>query len=187
VTSERKIQANRANARASTGPKTKFGRARAARNSLRHGLSRPIGRDPAWSDQVEALAQEVVGLNDDADVLEFARSFAEAEIDLRRVYSARHHLLADRFSDPYYESAKDTRKKVSLLCWLLRPNARDLPLELVEELVLPRLDQPQKFAVLLSKELKTLAAMNRYEQRARSRRQSALHVLEQALLSSGRK
>jgi hypothetical protein len=38
VTSERKIRANRANARASTGPKTARGRSRAARNALRHAL-----------------------------------------------------------------------------------------------------------------------------------------------------
>ncbi|HVI64349.1 MAG TPA: hypothetical protein VM910_17455, partial [Bradyrhizobium sp.] len=39
LTSERKITANRANARASTGPRTTRGRARAARNALRHALS----------------------------------------------------------------------------------------------------------------------------------------------------
>ena len=37
--SARKIKANRANARASTGPRTKAGKERAAKNSRRHGLS----------------------------------------------------------------------------------------------------------------------------------------------------
>ena len=40
--SDRKIRANRANARASTGPKTTQGRIRSARNALRHALSLPI-------------------------------------------------------------------------------------------------------------------------------------------------
>jgi len=43
--SDRKIKANRANARASTGPRTARGRARAARNALRHGLSLPRPSD----------------------------------------------------------------------------------------------------------------------------------------------
>ena len=42
LTSDRKIEANRANARASTGPKTAQGRARTARNALRHALSLPV-------------------------------------------------------------------------------------------------------------------------------------------------
>ena len=37
-----KIDANRANAKASTGPKTARGKTRAAQNALRHGLSLPI-------------------------------------------------------------------------------------------------------------------------------------------------
>jgi len=39
MTSRRQLAANRANARRSTGPKTKAGKARAARNSLTHGLT----------------------------------------------------------------------------------------------------------------------------------------------------
>ncbi len=54
MTSERKIKANRANARASSGPKTALARARAARNALRHGLNLPIYSNPALSEEVEA-------------------------------------------------------------------------------------------------------------------------------------
>ena len=42
MTSERKIRANRANARASTAPKTQHGRSHAARNALRHALTLPV-------------------------------------------------------------------------------------------------------------------------------------------------
>src|SRR4029077_1943887 len=56
VTSERKIRANRANARASTGPKTAQGRSHAARNALRHALSLPVSSDPVLSEAVELLA-----------------------------------------------------------------------------------------------------------------------------------
>ena len=39
MASERQIAANRANARRSTGPKTKAGKVKSNRNSLKHGLS----------------------------------------------------------------------------------------------------------------------------------------------------
>jgi len=61
LTSECKIEANRANARASTGPKTAPGRTRAARNALRHGLSLPVCSGPVLSEEVETLAREIAG------------------------------------------------------------------------------------------------------------------------------
>ena len=105
--SERKIRANRANARASTGPKTAHGRSHAARNALRHGLSLPVCSDPALSEEVEALAREIAGTDANAEMQELARRVAEAQIDLRRVRYARQKLLSDALSNPYY----DTRGK----------------------------------------------------------------------------
>jgi hypothetical protein len=59
VTSTRKIEANRKNARASTGPKTARGRARMARNAFRHGLSLPVCSDPVLCEEVESLAHKI--------------------------------------------------------------------------------------------------------------------------------
>jgi hypothetical protein len=92
LTSDRKIRANRENARASTGPKTAQGRARAARNPFRHGLSRPVHSDPAWSEEVQALAREIAATNANADIQDIAHRVAEAHIDLRRIRHARHRL-----------------------------------------------------------------------------------------------
>jgi hypothetical protein len=61
LTSDRKIKANRANARASTGPQTVQGRARAVKNALRHALSLPVCSNPALSEEVETLAREIAG------------------------------------------------------------------------------------------------------------------------------
>jgi hypothetical protein len=85
LTSERKISANRANARASTGPQTTRGRTRAARNAVRHGLSLPVCSDRALSEEVETLAREIAGPDANAETQELARRVAEAQIDLRRV------------------------------------------------------------------------------------------------------
>jgi hypothetical protein len=83
--SDRRIKANRANARASTGPKTGQGRARAARNAFRHGLSLPVYSDPALCEEVEALTREIAGTDANAEIQELARRVAEAQIDLGRV------------------------------------------------------------------------------------------------------
>ena len=47
VASVRKAEANRRNARASTGPRTVAGKARAAQNARRHGLNLPARYDPS--------------------------------------------------------------------------------------------------------------------------------------------
>jgi hypothetical protein len=95
--SERKVRANRANSRASTGPKTARARARVARNALRHGLNLPIHSDPVWSEEVEALRREIAGTDADVERKEVARRIAEAQIDLRRVRHVRHQLFSEAF------------------------------------------------------------------------------------------
>jgi hypothetical protein len=122
LTSERKIAANRANARASTGPQTTRGRARAARNALRHALSLPVGSIPALSEDVETLAREIAGPGANAATQELARRVAEAQIDLRRVRHVRHQFLSDTLSQEYYSYTK-MRMKMKILRALLRPNS----------------------------------------------------------------
>jgi hypothetical protein len=94
TTSDTKIKANRANARASTGPKSTHGRRRSAGNALRHALSVSIYSDAALAEEVATLAREIAGTNGNAEIQELAGWVAEAEIDLRRVRKARHQLLS---------------------------------------------------------------------------------------------
>ncbi len=89
MTSAQKIKANRANAQASTGPRTAQGKARTARNARRHGLSLSVISDPVLSEQVEALARKIAGQAVDAEIYQRARRIAEAQIDLQRVRYAR--------------------------------------------------------------------------------------------------
>jgi hypothetical protein len=95
VSSARKIAANRTSARSSNGPKTAQGRARAARNALRHGLNVPIYSDPAMIQEVDMLAREIAGAEAHAEIEVLARGVAEAYLDLRRVRLARHHHLLE--------------------------------------------------------------------------------------------
>jgi hypothetical protein len=180
VTSERKIRANRANARASTGPKTSRGRAASARNAVRHALSLPVHSDPALSEEVEALAREIAGPGANAEVQDLARRVAEAQIDLRRVRFARHQFLSRLLRDPHYDSRANTRKKVALLGFLLRPNAPDMPMATLTKFLCATPKGPEKFATVLSQEAKRLLAMDRYERRALSRRKFAVRAFDEA-------
>jgi hypothetical protein len=159
---------------ASTGPKTVQGRARAARNRFRHGLSLPVHSDPTWSEEVQALAREIAGTNANADIRDLARRVAEAHIDVRRIRQARHRLLSHALSDPYYDARAKTRGKAALLGALLGKNPPDVPMEVVMKFVTSTPEGPQKFATILAQEATQLLAMDRYERRALSRRKSAI-------------
>ena len=181
MSSDLKMNANRANARASTGPRTRYGRARAARNALRHGLSLPVSSDPALSEQVEALAREIAGTGANAEVQAFARLLAEAQIQLRRVRQARHQLLTDALRDPYYDSRANVRAKARFLGSLLRPKAPEISMAALTNVLRATPQGDRKLALILSQEAKRLEALDRYERRALSRRNIAVQVFDRTV------
>ena len=167
MTTERKIRANRANARASTGPKTAWGRLHAARNALRHALSLPVSSDPVFSEDVEALAREIAGTDTSAEIKDLARRIAEAQIDLRRVRHARHQLFSQASSDPDCEFEVMPRKTATLV----EPDG-------VMEFPNSKPEGPYKFAAILADKTRHLLALERYERRAVSRRNRAIQSLD---------
>ena len=145
MSSARQIKSETSQARSIPGPKTVGGKARSARNALRHGLSLPILSYPIFSEEVEALARDIAGKDANLELQELARRIAEAQIDLKRVRSARHEILSSAIDAPSYESPPEG---------------------------------PQKLATVFSDMTRRLAAMDRYERRALSRRKFAIRAFD---------
>lgn len=149
---DRRRSANRANAKSSTGPKTAPGKARSAQNALRHGLNVPILSDPAFALQVEAIALKIAGPRADVEALECGRRIAEAQIDLNRVRDCRRRLITNWMADAGQHSPSP----------LLSEGKGD-----------------EELAAAVVESASQLAALDRYERRALSRRKSAVREFDE--------
>jgi hypothetical protein len=183
MTSERQREANRANAQASTGPKTAKGKARSAKNAFRHGLSVPVYWDPALAAKIEVWAQEIAGAGPDATTLAAARLVAEAQFDLQRVRACRLRMIERALANPDYVGAvAEGRRLAASMRWLRLKELGYLTgiTAWAEEMCEPTpLIGPDKLATILSDLVRELPALERYERRARWRRKRAIRKFDQ--------
>jgi hypothetical protein len=89
MTSEKKIAANRTNARKSGGPRTASGKGRVSRNALRHGLAAMKYLDPMLPRDIELIAKAICADDPNPLLFEQALAMAENEVVLRCVRAER--------------------------------------------------------------------------------------------------
>ena len=188
MTSLRKLQANRANARTSTGPRSAAGKLRSARNARRHGLSVPVWSDRELSTDARILVLKIAGLDAAPDLQLLARLIAESQIDLKRVRQARHHAIASGFDNPLLLplSALGAWERVRALIRIdqLMENRLPIPWNL-KHLIEPP-EGAKKLALAISNVAQVLSTLDRYERRALSRRNRAIRAFDTARLTSSR-
>jgi hypothetical protein len=111
MATEKQIAANRANAKRSTGPKTKAGRLKSSRNAYRHGFSCPLRFDPVTFAKVDALAQALAGKEANQETLTSATEFTRAQLELLRIRATRTELMAKIESN---RNTQELRRLVAL-------------------------------------------------------------------------
>ena len=92
-TNWRRLAANRANAKRSTGPRTPAGKARARVNAHKHGLAAHVAGDP----EVERLVGLLGGDLQDPRERALVRRIAESQCIINRAQHARRQVLQAEF------------------------------------------------------------------------------------------
>lgn len=176
MTSARQAEANRANARASSGPKTAKGKASSARNALRHGLSLSALSQPDLAPQVESVARRIAGCSD-PEILAASRRIAVAQIDLQRVRAHRRRRIEQAVAAV---DASEQDKTLALsMRWLSRRPGLGVP-NWATELTQPPMGRSEKLAQVLGDLARELEALERYERLALSRRKFAIRAFDAA-------
>jgi hypothetical protein len=178
MSSQRQKKANRANARASSSPKTSAGKARSARNALRHGLEVSVLSDAVWAPEVEVLARRIAGEGADPDLVAIARNIAEAQIDLRRVRAHRRRLVERAYESVDFKLSEKLERQRQFSEDRRSMRMAGVPDKLIDNVLFlthgesaSSLAKPVDPFAGMAREL---AALERYERRALSRRKFAI-------------
>lgn len=100
MTSKRRLRANRANARFSTGPRTLSGKSRASQNARQHGLSVPISSESKeYSEEIQDWARRILDDRASPELRELAFRIAEAQVALLHIRNVRHLILSSATTD----------------------------------------------------------------------------------------
>ncbi|WP_404546339.1 hypothetical protein [Bradyrhizobium sp. USDA 223] len=97
MASVRQIEANRSNAKRSTGPNTAAGKTRSSLNALRHGLARSDISDPAEAANLAVAIGSGLGRQGTPDA---AMALARSKLALLQIRSLRQAMLAALLTGP---------------------------------------------------------------------------------------
>ena len=106
MASERQIEANRKNAKRSSGPKTPSGKAKSRRNALFHGLSRSTADDDS---ALGVLASAITNAAKPNEVEFETTDIARARLQFRKIETVRHQLLVALLESPDVKLVKRLR------------------------------------------------------------------------------
>ncbi len=181
--SGRRRQANRANAKLSTGPKSRSGKARSSQNALRHGLNLPIWSDPTLAPEAEGLARSIAGRKASNMKIELARQIASAQVDINRVRRLRTNMIGCLLSDPTFTKASALPEKIKSKTLIgltdqLESSVMDLMNTLFDAGPLKGDEKP---TFILEQKSLELMRLDRYERRALSRRKTAIRKFDAVL------
>jgi hypothetical protein len=179
MASERQIEANRRNARLSTGPRSASGKKRSSKNALRHGLSRPLfGAE--FMRELEALARQIVGERmGEQLVMELARAAAEAELDLARIRQVKIGLI-ERLAALGVLDAQEILGSPANQVARIKRRLLDATVEMecpVDRLPSMPAGKLERTVEAVRRALPELARLVRYETQAAARRDSATRAL----------
>jgi hypothetical protein len=199
MTSKSRLISSRKNGRKSRGPQSELGRRKSSKNSRRHGLAIPITKDPIFNSGIEDLSQKIAGGISDPIRLDLSRAVAEAQSDLMRIRQARVDILGDSNLRKF----RPNRDRISILKMILNRKINsilkmkmdptvpahiheiikaDLHLaaiheheKLYEKMINHVIPIEEGMGLIIGK----LNTLERYEKRALSRRNQALHALDE--------
>lgn len=186
MATERQIAANRRNARKSTGPRSGPGKKRAAQNALRHGLSVRIA-GAEFERRLEVLALQIAGDTNDRMTLDYARMAAEAELEIARVRKVKSSLIERIVAFGGFEPPKHFSSALAEVRWIIalddyqagrrkRRLGPILPLAVDPRTTMPP-QEPQRSTEATRRILEDLMNLDRYEYRAVTRRDRAIHSI----------
>ena|SRR5436305_2083294 len=160
MSSSRKIEANRENARRSSGPRTASGKRKVSQNARQHGLAVSIRQESLACSRIEELAQTLCP-HAAGEQFEMVRLLAEAELDVLRVQDARMNVLRLHEVACFAEEPGGSEDQ--------RDRSRGLEVNVADRIV-----------KALREALPQLRLLHRYERRAIARRKRALLALLQS-------
>jgi hypothetical protein len=168
VATERQIEANRRNAKKSTGPQSAGGKKRCGQNAHRHGLSKPIS-SVDFERQLEFLARQIAGEALDARTVELARVAAEADLELARIRHFKVAMIERVVADGSVGSFRHSGRGCIKPPW---------PIPTDPLATMPR-EEPYRSAEATRRLLPEFVKLLRYEERAAGRRNRAIRKLRE--------
>jgi hypothetical protein len=184
MATQKQIEANRRNARKSTGPRSASGKKRASRNALKHGLTTPIS-GAAVTREIDALARQIAGDPEDRLRMAAARDAAEAQLELARVqrvgvaFIERTAAVGRLEQRKLFRTIRDETAFMALACLGVRLG-KTQPKCAVDPWPPMPTEEPARTTEAIRRALPDLLRLNRYERRAASRRDRAIRTLTQS-------